>query len=409
MRILIYSGTGDGSNLGDLAMLQTTVARLRKLWPAARLQLLSTGSKIFKLHCPGVELVPMRGCRRWFRVGALPGWLFPAVPAAVRAHFPLPSGRLGRLAGWAYPPDFLLAREFANALFNADLLVLAGCGLINDEFQYASLRLLDIFAAAIRCGIPTAMLGQGFGPMADAALCKCAAEVLPLVGKICLREQRGSLPLLKKLGVPEKNITVTGDDAIEFSFRERRPALGACLGVNLRRTGYSGISTRILAEVRAALAEKVEQYQTSALGLPILMGGADSDVQTIDLLLGKTGGHAADGVTDLPELLRRIGECRVVVTGSYHAGVFALAQGIPVVAIAQSAYYRDKFHGLAGQFGAGCRVLRPDDGQFPGQLREAIDRAWNEVETLRETLLLAAEAQVRASQAAYAGLPALIR
>ena len=30
---------------------------------------------------------------------------------------------------------------------------------------------------------------------------------------------------------------------------------------------------------------------------------------------------------------------RLVITGSYHAGVFALAQGVPVLALAKSAYY----------------------------------------------------------------------
>ena len=35
----------------------------------------------------------------------------------------------------------------------------------------------------------------------------------------------------------------------------------------------------------------------------------------------------------------------VEVTGSYHAGVFALAQGIPVVGLLQSAYYEQKFIG----------------------------------------------------------------
>jgi polysaccharide pyruvyl transferase WcaK-like protein len=52
-----------------------------------------------------------------------------------------------------------------------------------------------------------------------------------------------------------------------------------------------------------------------------------------------------------------VSRCRVVVTGSYHAGVFALAQGIPVVATAASRYYHDKFSGLADLFGGGGDIV----------------------------------------------------
>lgn len=410
MKILIYPSTGDGGNLGDLAMLKTTVARLGMLWPDARLQMLSTDRKALKIHFPAVELVPLRGCKRWFRVGALPRRILPDVPPAVRAHFPLTPGRFWRFAYWAYPPDYFLAREFANSLFNADLLVLAGCGLFTDEFPYGALRVLDIFAAAIRCGIPTVMFGQGFGPISGESLFKRAAEVLPHVGAIHLREQRTGLPLLKKLGVPEGKVVVTGDDAIEIAFRERRPKPGICIGVNLRLARYSAITTENLETVRTVLAEKTQQYQTRAMGIPILIGDADSDVQTMDHLLGKmtNDGRRACHSVGLPEVIRRVGECRLVVAGSYHAGVFALSQGIPVVAIAQSAYYRDKFNGLADQFGVGCIVLLADDAQFAGKLRAAIDQAWEQAETMRQPLLQAAEVQVRASRAAYEKLPSLL-
>jgi colanic acid/amylovoran biosynthesis protein len=410
MRILIYPSAPGSGNLGDLAMLKTALARLKELWPAARLQVLTDDFQSLSVHCPDIEPVTLRGCKRWFRVQALPGWAFPHVPEAVRSHYPLLPDRLWRLGGWLYPPDYRLAREFAEALFSADLLVLAGCGLINDEFSYAATRVLNIFAAAARCGIPTVMFGQGFGPISDGPLLRRAAEVLPQVRRIHLREQRSSLPLLKRLGVTAEKIVVTGDDAIEMSFRERRPAAGTRIGINLRLASYSAINQETVGAVGAVVAEKTRQYQAGAVGIPITIGDAGSDEQTIEQLLGKTaaGGKGADGVATLPDVLRRVGECRVVVAGSYHAGVFALSQGVPVVGIAQSPYYRDKFEGLADQFGAGCTVLRADDGQFAGKLGAAIDRAWNESETIRPQLLRAAGSQVQASRAAYEKLPLLV-
>ena len=352
----------------------------------------------------------LRGWKRWFRVQALPGWIFPEIPRPVRSHYPLGPGGLWRLGAWLFPPDYLRVRNFAGALFGADLLVLAGCGLINDEFPSVAIRVLNIFAAAIRCGIPTVMLGQGFGPIRGELLARKAAEVLPRVGAIYLREQRSSLSLLRKLGVPEEKIVVTGDDAIEMSFRKTNSTPGTRIGVNLRVAGYSGITGGTVESVRAVIVEKTRQYQTGATGIPIMLDGVDSDVQIIGQLLGKgtAGGDGPEGAPTLPEVIRRVGECRVVVTGSYHAGVFALAQGILVVGIARSEYYRDKLEGLADQFGARCPVILADDGQFAGKLGAAIDRAWSEAETVRPQLLRAAESQVRASRAAYEKLPALI-
>ena len=66
-----------------------------------------------------------------------------------------------------------------------------------------------------------------------------------------------------------------------------------------------------------------------------------------------------DSPIDTPlGVIDEIKHCRLVVTGSYHAGVFALAQGIPVIGLVATEYYQWKFDGLAHQFGEGCRVLR---------------------------------------------------
>ena len=71
-------------------------------------------------------------------------------------------------------------------------------------------------------------------------------------------------------------------------------------------------------------------------------------------------------------MIRQIQRCRLVVTGSYHAGVFALASGIPVVGLAKSSYYRDKFLGLADMFAVGCETVTLDESDCPTSLRDAI-------------------------------------
>ncbi|MGA3164273.1 MAG: polysaccharide pyruvyl transferase family protein [Verrucomicrobiota bacterium] len=411
MRILVMPGTDDCANLGDLAMLQIAVGRLKALWPDARIQVFTSAFDALKKHHPDVEPVPMRSIKCWLRVGALPRWFFPRIQPERRRCFPLTFNRLWQLGGLLYLPDYRLARQFAEALFNSNLLVLSGCGLITDEFQYAALRVLDVFGTAIKCGIPTVMLSQGFGPIHSELLRKRAAAVLPRVNAIFVREQHASLPLLKQLGVSHEKIFVTGDDAIGLAFRNNKTGRRTHLGVNLRLAKYAALDGKILDEVREVLIGKARQFQTRLVGIPITCSDTDSDVQTLERLLPQPQNDVKgmENPVTLPEIIRRISDCRVVVAGSYHAGVFALSQGIPVAAIVQSEYYQDKFHGLAGQFGAGCVVLRADDRGFAGNLDATVDQLWHDADALRPKLLAAAEQQMQAACNTYARLPEMIR
>ncbi|HVU09512.1 MAG TPA: polysaccharide pyruvyl transferase family protein, partial [Verrucomicrobiae bacterium] len=294
-----------------------------------------------------------------------------------------------------------------EALLNADLVVASGCGLITDAFKINAGRWLDMLGVAIRCGIPTAMLGQGLGPIQDQELLERFVRTVPCVDAILIRENGAGLDLLKQARVPETKIFVTGDDAVELAYGEKRAVGGNQIGINLRIARYAELDEKIPEHFRNLLVEKARQYQCVLTGIPILRDGGASDLQTLQLLLdAKNTGEELD--TPL-KVIRRVSDCRVVVTGSYHAGVFALAQGIPVVAIIQSAYYRDKFQGLAEQFGCGCIVLQADDAEFLKKLGTAIDELWAQAGELKPKLLAAAERQIQSAQSAYAKLPALLR
>ena len=55
-------------------------------------------------------------------------------------------------------------------------------------------------------------------------------------------------------------------------------------------------------------------------------------MQVERLLDGYAPVAISDSAVDSPlRVIEEIGHCRIVITGSYHAGVFALSQGIPVV------------------------------------------------------------------------------
>src|SRR6185503_19080868 len=157
MRIFVVPGTPDCSNYGDLAMLQAGWKRLHALWPEASFQILARRLERFSLHCPGTEGVPWAGAKYWFRVKALPSQLFSRVRPEVRARFPFSLSSAAGLARLAGRRKYPLARTFAEALFNADLVVLSGCGIITDTFRKEAFVALDILEAAARAGIPAVM------------------------------------------------------------------------------------------------------------------------------------------------------------------------------------------------------------------------------------------------------------
>jgi colanic acid/amylovoran biosynthesis protein len=96
----------------------------------------------------------------------------------------------------------------------------------------------------------------------------------------------------------------------------------------------------------------------------------------------------------------------VVVTGSYHAAVFALAQGIPVVALVSSTYYEQKFAGLSELFAGGCTPVALDT-RVDVTIPSTVIAAWDRAPDLRRSLLQAAAWQVEQGRAAYQRLAAI--
>jgi polysaccharide pyruvyl transferase WcaK-like protein len=156
--------------------------------------------------------------------------------------------------------------------------------------------------------------------------------------------------------------------------------------------------------VRSAAAER------AAALVPLIIAEYRSQDRRSTLPLVRDG---ADVIAPLPryvhpiEVARRVARCRVVVTGAYHLAVFALSQGIPVVALTSTAYYDDKFLGLGAMFGQGLTLVRLDDPCVEQTLATAIDRAWQAAPVVREPLRAQARRQIDAGQAAFDRVAAL--
>jgi colanic acid/amylovoran biosynthesis protein len=274
-------------------------------------------------------------------------------------------------------------------------------GGLNDAFADSACPLLDELEAVLRMGVPVVAFGQGIGPITDPELMEKARTVLPRLKLIGLREGYTGLPLLESIGVPGDRICVTGDDAIELAYHRRTSSLGDAIGVNVRLAGYAGTDEDTVNKLRDPLRRAAQALASSLIPVPISLHESDSDLETADMLLccqsqGSTGTiESPEDVVDL------IGRCRVMVTGSYHGGVFSLAQGIPVVGLVQSPYYRQKFTGLQERFPAGCRMIDLRRPVASGEIEDAIRGAWESAEEVRGSLLEAAACQIELSRAAY--------
>lgn len=376
-------GSHAALNLGDIAMLQVAVARMREAWPEAIIDVLTTDADRLARHCPGGRPLPAAGRYAWTGDGRRPG----------------PLRRLSLLRDEH-------ARSYMRALRKADLFLVSGRGCLCDAFADESLQLLAELEAAAQLGVPTAMMGQGVGPLSDSAVRARAAEVLPSVELIAVREALTALPLFDSLGVAPGRVVVTGDDALELGAAAVAPGeSGRSIGLNLRIGDSADIDEAATEAVGAAAHEVAAHVGAPLTSVPISMYPSQADPETFARLTGEPAPVPATTA----EAIATIGTCRVVLTGSYHAAVFALAQGIPAVTIAASGYYEVKFNGLSDQYGGAVPVLQPRERDFPALLAKSLEDAWRSAPQVRAELLEATRRQVRAGRSAYERLTGLIR
>jgi len=184
--------------------------------------------------------------------------------------------------------------------------------------------------------------------------------------------------------------------------------LGDGLGVNLRVAKSSGFSPQFIGQLRPVLQSLSERFAAPMVPVPIARPG-DSDAIR-ELLTGIDDESDGGQSLDSPDaVIAQVGRCRTLITGAYHAAVFALSQGIPVVALVKTPYFRGKMTGLADQFGAGCEVVSLTDRAAPEHVAAAALRAWTNADVLRPTLLDAASRQALASHEAYQKLARIYR
>lgn len=403
MRILIDSGTTNCRNLGDVAVLQAAVERLRAFDRDVTLHAFTGDAAELQRQCPGVKPVDERARRAWVAAESGSGHEDRGIPGRPVDRFRALIRRVRRRRPGTYTVAGVAAR-----MDETDLYVACGQATLADVDRRHALRLLRTAVLALARGIPVAFFSQGIGPLTDESILDLARTVFRSAAVVGIREDRVAGSLLERLGVPPDRVFLTGDDAVEAAYVARRAGGGEGLGVHLRIAPLAASEPGTIERLRPILQAFARAHGAPMIPLPISHdrdGGAYDPATIRALLAGYADDTDGGATTDTPALLiRSAGQCRVVVTGAYHAAVLALAQGIPAICLGRSDYYLQKFRGLVDGFGSGCQVVHLDDPELERSLRGAMDGAWHQADSLRQPLLKAAARQIASGHSAYAAL-----
>jgi polysaccharide pyruvyl transferase WcaK-like protein len=286
--------------------------------------------------------------------------------------------------------------DFLQAIQNADLIVATGGGYLCDAEPKDSLQVFETLEMAIRLGKPTAMVGQGVGPMQNPGLRSRLSKLLPALDIILIREPKVARPLLEGLGVSSERVFMTGDDAIEMAYEARAAKRGEHIGVNLRLAGYTEVGQTFIEKIRPTLHQFARKYEAPLMALPTSSNVIEADLEYICQILDGYEKVSIDRrrYNQPLDLIKKIGRCRLVVTGAFHPALFALSQGIPVIGLFKSTYSYNKFAALRDEFGSACQILNLDDEKFSEELATAMDVAWISTDEIRHGLLEAAVRQI---------------
>lgn len=427
MRILLTTGLGSSiisfGNMGDVSMLQAGTARLWKLWPDAVVNVLTEWPEKLLQFCPGAVPLSTIGRDLWIGENLLLGRFAKFVPGRFRNCVL----DLKRSAALRYPSAFrwclntgLVMRqrpaakkavsEFSEALAATDAVVTCGAGGFFDSCREWNMMTLDVAEAAVQRRIPVALFGQHFGPLSDGEVLSRARRILPSVDIITLRGHSKAQSLLESLGVHPSRIRITGDEAIELAHSLRPAGLGGGLGINFRLRTSAETGDADISMVRPVLQKFAREHRAPMIPAPIAVDSSTSDYSAIRLLLQgyDDDSDGGAGLGSPQDVIRQIGRCRVLVTCAYHAAVFALAQGIPVVALTKSSYFNEKFIGLKERFGQGCEIVSLERQDAPDALRDKLEGCWEGAHDMHLLLLESATRQIESGWTAYNQLKRLV-
>lgn len=400
IRLLVDAGNyfSDNDNHGDRAIYQSIVARLRHIWPECEIRWITRNAELLRATCPDVSPIELTEDR--LQLGRSPA---PSPWRLWSTLTPLHRSRCQKVR------QAVEREKVLRAVRSSDVVLATGGGYFSDSFAEHAQLILDTLEAGARAGKPTVILSCGFEPIRNASVREKMLTVLPQVSLIICREPLQSPNVVRSFGVEAQRVIVSGDEAVERAFSVRPVVLGDGLGINLRQAEYAGVDVGTVERLRETVHRVADRLAAPVISVPISMHGP-SDPDAIRELLTGFAGYTDDGggLTVPEDVMRQAGRCRLVITGSYHAAVFALSQGVSVVALVASPHYRAKMHGLRSSFGTGCHIVPLYRDDTNEALATAIEKRWQEADVVREELLQSALRQIAATRASYERVRSLV-
>lgn len=317
MARLLLSGYYGFGNLGDEALLEVIVGRMRQRFPSVELEVLS------------------------------------ATPAATARHH-----RVLSTARWDW-------RAIRRAIGRADVVLSGGGGLLQNATSLRSLLYYaGILREAIRARRKTMVFAQSVGPL-DLWGRFVVRQFCRGLDRATVRDER-SRELLRQL-LPKTPVEQTADPVFLYDAPEAAtdlaseglgPESGAYAVISVRKIAAFGEMPTVVARVVDRLAER---YNIRSAFLPL--GGAGDAAASTDVIRACTSNPMLLPESPLPKAAAILRGARVVIGMRLHSLVLAARYAVPFLSLAYdpkvSALCDDLEYPLAPLWRAGER--RPAD------------------------------------------------
>lgn len=266
---------------------------------------------------------------------------------------------------------------FFHQILKADALFFSGGGYLNGVWWADGLYSKVIPALVARmAGVPVVLVSQGLGPFQHPVDQFVAWMLFSISSVIGVRDGEQSQKVVHAISKHSTSrVICTGDDALLVAptqahevatilqFEGVPEGVTELIAVNLRdssayNAGYAKPPFALAAEV---LDDLLEHPGRHVIFVPISYHTEDGDpLSARQILLHMRHSERATVINGEypPSMIKGIlAQTKIAIGTSYHFLLFALSQNIPVVALYQNPYYRQKLEGLCSMYGQEHRCL----------------------------------------------------
>ncbi len=326
-------------NVGDMALLKTSVRLMREIVPKSEITALVSDPEFTMRKCPGLGI-------------KLEKWPWPVRKMNI-IWYPLIYGShmLSVLAFRTLGKKiFLFNREFEKPLsefFNCDVLVSPGGDFISPKYGFVTTFSEFLFAKILKKKI--IILPQTFGPFEGLLNGNLASLFLNMADLIFVREKK-SARLLEEIGVKKAKLTAD----IVFTYprpeKTKREKKIIFCAENVRSAKYTSKMVELSKKIADAGFEVV------------FMPANKADIRINKELAEKSIAKSIDTVQDPDSVAVLVAESEFIISSRMHPLVLGTLSGTPFFAIGNTFKFEEVLGDFAG--GSWCKVDEIDIGKI---------------------------------------------